>query len=152
MTGEQVEDLNGAKSWRDGEAWIGALIDSITINIKKALEPCETYLECFKQWEQFLNLDVDEYVSNLKHAVPNDEEYEEDQEPDAPSIQVDLSMLRKTLTSHVDAKAKIEEDIPAEAITAGACELNAFALRTELGDTLCGNQRVRRVRERAVTF
>ena len=43
-------------------------------------------------------------------------------------------MLRKTLTSHVDAKAKIEEDIPAEAITAGACELNAFALRTELGD------------------
>ena len=60
--------------------------------------------------------------------------YEEDQEPDAPSIQVDLGMLRKTLTSHVDAKAKIEADIPAEAITAGACELNAFALRTELGD------------------
>ena len=102
----------------------------------------------FKQWEQFLNLDVDEYVSSLKHAVPNDEEYEEDQEPDAPSIQVDLGMLRKTLTSHVDAKAKIEEDIPAEAITAGACELNAFALRTELGDELRGNQRVRR--ERAV--
>ena len=54
-------------------------------------------------------------------------------------------MLRKTLTSHVDAKAKIEADIPAEAITAGACELNAFALRTELGDKLCGNQPVRRV-------
>ena len=52
------------------EAWIGSLIDSITINIKKALEPCEAYLECFKQWEQFLNLDVDAYVSNLKHAVP----------------------------------------------------------------------------------
>ena len=67
------------------------------------------------------------------------------QEPDAPSIQVDLGMLRKTLTSHVDAKAKIEEDIPAEAITAGACELNAFALRTELGDKLCGNQPVCRV-------
>ena len=65
--------------------------------------------------------------------VPNDEEYEEDQEPDAPAIQVDLGMLRKTLTSHVDAKAKIEADIPAEAITAGACELNAFALREELG-------------------
>ena len=43
-------------------------------------------------------------------------------------------MLRKTLTSHVDAKLRIEADIPAEAITAGACELNAFALRTELGD------------------
>ena len=78
----------------------------------------------------------------MSTQVPNDEEYEEDQEPDAPSIQVDLGMLRKTLTSHVDAKAKIEEDIPAEAITAGACELNAFALRTELGDTLCGNQPV----------
>ena len=52
------------------EAWIGSLIDAITTNIKKALEPCEAYLECFKQWEQFLNLDVDEYVSNLKHAVP----------------------------------------------------------------------------------
>ena len=142
VTGEQVEDLNGVKSWRENEQWIGALIDGITSNIQRALEPCETYLECFRQWEQFLNLDVEEYVSSLKHAVPNDEEYEEDQEPDAPSIQVDLGMLRKTLTSHVDAKLKIEEDIPAEAITAGACELNAFALRTELGDTLCGNQRV----------
>ena len=69
----------------------------------------------------------------MSTQVPNDEEYEEDQEPDAPAIQVDLSMLRKTLTSHVDAKAKIEADIPAEAITAGACELNAFALREELG-------------------
>ena len=84
----------------------------------------------------------------MSTQVPNDEEYEEDQEPDAPSIQVDLAMLRKTLTSHVDAKLKIEEDIPAEAITAGACELNAFALRTELGDELRGKQRVRRVRSR----
>ena len=57
------------------EAWIGALIEKITTSIKSALEPCETYLECFKQWEQFLNLDVEEYVSSLKHAVPNDEEY-----------------------------------------------------------------------------
>ena len=70
----------------------------------------------------------------MSTQVPNDEDYEEDQEPDAPSIQVDLAMLRKTLTSHVDAKLRIEADIPAEAITAGACELNAFALRTELGD------------------
>jgi hypothetical protein len=70
VTGEQVEDVNGTKKWRDGEAWIGSLIEKITTNIKKALEPCETYLECFKQWEQFLNLDVDEYVSSLKHAVP----------------------------------------------------------------------------------
>ena len=45
-----------------------------------------------------------------------------------------VSVSSPTLTSHVDAKAKIEADIPAEAITAGACELNAFALRTELGD------------------
>ena len=70
----------------------------------------------------------------MSAQVPNDEECEEDQEPDAPAIQVDLAMLRKTLTSHVDAKLRIEADIPAEAITAGACELNAFALRTELGD------------------
>ena len=70
VTGIQEEDLNGTKKWRENERWIGALIDSITSNIKKALEPCETYLECFKQWEQFLNLDVDEYVSSLKHAVP----------------------------------------------------------------------------------
>ena len=70
----------------------------------------------------------------MSAQVPNDEDYEEDQEPDAPAIQVDLAMLRKTLTSHVDAKLRIEADIPAEAITAGACELNAFALRTELGD------------------
>ena len=70
----------------------------------------------------------------MSAQVPNDEDYEEDQEPDSPAIQVDLAMLRKTLTSHVDAKLRIEADIPAEAITAGACELNAFALRTELGD------------------
>ena len=69
----------------------------------------------------------------MSAQVPNDEDYEEDQEPDAASIQVDLAMLRKTLTSHVDAKLRIEADIPAEAITAGACELNAFALREELG-------------------
>ena len=81
----------------------------------------------------------------MSAQVPNDEEFEEDQEPDAPSIQVDLAMLRKTLTSHVDAKLRIEADIPAEAITAGACELNAFALRTELGDKPCGNQRVCRL-------
>ena len=64
------EDLNGVKTWRDGEAWIGSLIDSITTNIKKPWSPARRTLECFKQWEQFLNLDVDEYVK-LKARRPD---------------------------------------------------------------------------------
>jgi len=133
VRGEQVTDLNGTQKWPVGEEWIGALVETLTTAITAALKPCEAYLNCFRQWEAFLNLDVEAYVANLTHAVPNDEEYEEGQEPDAPSISVELPKLRQTLTEHVEAKKSIEEAIPAEALSAGACELNAFALREELG-------------------
>ena len=120
------------------ERWIGDLIDRLKDAVTHALKPCDTYLACFAQWEDFLNLDVDDYVAALKHVTPNDEDVEEGQEPDAPPVSVNLNLLKQVLEYHKEEKVKVEAAIPAEPMAAGICVLNAGGLRAELAQKHLG--------------
>ncbi|KAH8055396.1 dynein light chain binding protein [Aureococcus anophagefferens] len=106
VTGEKVADFNGVETYREDERWIGDLEESFVTAVRAAIDPARTYLDCFHQWEDFLNLEVDEYVAGLTHAQLNDEEVEEGEEPDAPPVKVNLVVLKATLNTHREEKAR----------------------------------------------
>ena len=134
VTGEKVADFNGVETYREDERWIGDLEESFVTAVRAAIDPARTYLDCFHQWEDFLNLEVDEYVAGLAHAQLNDEEVEEGEEPDAPPVKVNLVVLKATLNTHREEKARVEAMIPGRPLSAGLCMLNAAALRDELAN------------------
>ncbi|KAH8073157.1 dynein light chain binding protein [Aureococcus anophagefferens] len=134
VTGEKVADFNGVETYREDERWIGDLEESFVTAVRAAIDPARTYLDCFHQWEDFLNLEVDEYVAGLTHAQLNDEEVEEGEEPDAPPVKVNLVVLKATLNTHREEKARVEAMIPGRPLSAGLCMLNAAALRDELAN------------------
>jgi len=133
------------------EEWCRTLKLTIEESVDMATEPLNKYLEEFESNQEFLNVDVDEYLGGLTHSKNDDDDEEEPEEdndnnegeekdedgnviPKAKLVKVNLESLRDVLSKHVKERDAISEAIPDRAVELGLFEVNVLAMRKMLSD------------------
>ncbi|KAJ1460012.1 dynein heavy chain and region D6 of dynein motor-domain-containing protein [Pelagophyceae sp. CCMP2097] len=129
VTGETVVWGASVRMKDPEEAWVGELEVQMRTAVQRAMEPARVYLECFQQWEAFLNVDVEAYVRGLAHCQLSEEAVLVGEEAESPPVKVDLVLLRGTLRQHRNDVLYIDSLIPSRPLEAGLCLLNAAQLR-----------------------
>ena len=86
-----------------------ALLDRLAAIGKKVVPTAYQYLECFGEYVEFLNLDVEEYMHNLTKGDHDDDEEEEVDAIEANTI--DLQKLWDAAKKHREEAEKVMDQV-----------------------------------------
>ena len=127
-------------SVKGDEVWCVELLKQIDSSVDDAMKPLDEYLTKFDKYSDFLNLDVETYLSGLKHAQSDesddegggdDDDGNDDSVAEGSSklVKVNLDSLREVLSKHVTEKKDVLASIPETPLLAGLFNISTQNMR-----------------------
>lgn len=110
--------------------WVKSISVSIDKSLSKALAPLTDYLKFFKKFENFVNINNDEYINSvikINHKDPDSAEIE-------IPVTVNLQQLMSVLDSHYAQIKEVEESLPVTPIDCGLILVEVVSVRQLLLD------------------
>jgi len=116
------------------EEWVTEAHDEIESALKKAIEPLSAFRDEFSKYLEFLNFDIDTFMTQVEDTcrdATEEEEEDEDDERESSSkkpVSLDPLKIKSLIDFHQNARIELECEIP-ETICIGAFSVSASSLR-----------------------
>jgi dynein heavy chain len=95
------------------EKWVIVIYESIADRLATALQPMTDYLNKFSKYNEFVNLNVDQYINEFA------------------SLDISLDDIRKEISAQISNKEKVESEIP-KSVWLGLVQVNCDDIRRKL--------------------
>jgi dynein heavy chain len=129
-------DKPAVPSIRADEPWVVILRSQLEGLCVQAAQPLSEYRQTFDSYIEFLNLDLDAYLTEVSAKVnkPPEDADDDEEEGAEPLPNVDLKELRAKISEHRTGQQDVMNSIPADSTNLGMFSVSCANLRTMLYD------------------
>ena len=110
--------------------WVVQACQRMEVAIDKAVAPLSTYLQFFKKYEDFVNIDKSTYIASKIHVATKDPDSQDIELP----VSVNLEQVISLVNSHLAQIQEVEESLPVTPIECGLFLVEVVSVRHLLLD------------------